>query len=327
MDRAARAALIADLSTICAIPVTPFGGPSGGPSGGASAGVDWEAYRRVIERLVDGGVTAITPNGNTGEFYALTAEECDRAVAVTAEALAGLPRHGGRRVLLMPGVGLDVASAVARGRAAERLGAQAVMVHQPVHPYQSAEGWVAYHAAIAEALPDLGVVPYVRDPSVTPAMLAGLAGAAPNVVGVKYAVPNPMQFAAIVAAVGPEHLAWVCGLAEGWAPFFWPGGAVGFTSGLVNLDARASFRMLAALRAGDYPAAMAVWRRVKPFEDLRARRSAANNVPVVKEALAQLGVCDRAVRPPIGEVPESERREVADLLAALEITAPAGVGA
>jgi hypothetical protein len=33
------------------------------------------------------------------------------------------------------------------------------------------------------------------------------------------------------------------------------------------------------------------------------------------------------VRPPISEVPEPERREVADLLAALEIPAPAGVGA
>ena len=100
----------------------------------------------------------------------------------------------------MPGVGLDVATAVARGRVAARSGARAVMVHQPVHPYQSAAGWVAYHLAIAEGLPELGIVPYVRDPSVTPAMLARLAGA-PNVVGVKYAVPNPLQFASTVVAV------------------------------------------------------------------------------------------------------------------------------
>jgi 4-hydroxy-tetrahydrodipicolinate synthase len=305
-----RARLIADLSTVCAIPVTPFA-----PGGD----VDWGAYGRVIERNLDGGVTVVTPNGNTGEYYALSAEECDRAVAVTAEVLSGRPG----RVLLMPGVGLDVATAAARGREAARLGAQAVMVHQPVHPYQSAEGWVAYHQAIAEALPDLGIVPYVRDPSVTPAMLARLADAAPNVVGVKYAVPNPMQFAATVAAVGAERLAWVCGLAEGWAPFFWPGGAVGFTSGLVNVVGGPSFRMLRALQAGDYPAAMAVWRQVKPFEDLRARRSAANNVPVVKEALAQLGVCDRAVRPPISEVPVAEREQLASLLASLEIAVPA----
>ena len=209
MDRMDRARLIADLSTVCAIPVTPFG-----PSGE----VDWAAYGAVVERIVEGGVTVVTPNGNTGEFYALSAAECDRAVEVTAEALAESSKAG---VLLMPGVGLDVATAVARGRVAARAGARAVMVHQPVHPYQSAEGWVAYHQAIAEGLPDLGIVPYVRDPSVTPAMLARLAGA-PNVVGVKYAVPNPLQFASTVVAVagatggqadrqagGEPPLAWV----------------------------------------------------------------------------------------------------------------------
>jgi 4-hydroxy-tetrahydrodipicolinate synthase len=312
-----RARLIADLSTICAIPVTPFA---------ADGTIEWDAYGRVIERLVDGDITVVTPNGNTGEFYALSAEECDRAVAVTAEALAGRSA----RVLLMPGVGHDVATAVALGKTAARLGSPAVMVHQPIHPYQSAEGWVEYHAAIAAALPDLGIVPYVRDPSVTAATLSRLAAAAPNVVGVKYAVPNPMQFAATVAAVGAECLAWVCGLAEGWTPFFWPGGAVGFTSGLVNVETGSPFRMLRALQAGDYATAMDVWRRVKPFEDLRARRSAANNVPVVKEALAQLGVCGRTVRPPISEVPEAEREEVAALLASLEVAgqvasrAPAG---
>jgi 4-hydroxy-tetrahydrodipicolinate synthase len=295
-----RAELMRELATVCAIPVTPFD---------ERGAVDWTAYRRVIERLVDGGITVITPNGNTGEFYALTQEECDQAVAVTVEAARG-------RALVMPGVGHDVAMAVALGRAAERAGARAIMVHQPVHPYQSAEGWVAYHAAIADALPNLGVVCYVRDPNVTAAMLSRLAERA-NVVGVKYAVPNPLQFASIVGAAGADRLAWVCGLAEGWAPFFWPGGAVGFTSGLVNVETSYSFEMLRSLSASDYSGAIDVWRRVKPFEDLRARRNAANNVPVVKEALAQLGICSRTVRPPIGEVPEAERAEVADLLRSL----------
>jgi 4-hydroxy-tetrahydrodipicolinate synthase len=313
MDRAQR---VAALHTISAIPVTPFD---------TDGRVDWRAYERVVDRLVDGGITVITPNGNTGEFYALAAEECDRAVEVTV-ARAG--RAGG--VLVMPGTGHDVATAIALGRTAQRAGAQALMVHQPVHPYQSPEGWVAYHAAIAEALPEMGIVCYVRDPNVTAAMLSRLAEQ-PNVVGVKYAVPNPLQFASIVAevgaAVGQDRLAWVCGLAEGWAPFFWPGGAVGFTSGLVNVDTAAPFELLHKLQAGDYAGAMALWRRVKPFEDLRARRNAANNVPVVKEALAQLGVCGRTVRPPISEVPPGERAEVADLLATMGIWHLASVGA
>ena len=49
------------LATVAAIPVTPFG-----PDGQA----DWDAHDRVIRRMVDAGVRLVTPNGNTGEFYA-----------------------------------------------------------------------------------------------------------------------------------------------------------------------------------------------------------------------------------------------------------------
>jgi len=62
--------LRATLATVAAIPVTPFG-----PDGK----VDWDAHGRVIRRMVDAGVRLITPNGNTGEFYALTAVEARRA--------------------------------------------------------------------------------------------------------------------------------------------------------------------------------------------------------------------------------------------------------
>jgi 4-hydroxy-tetrahydrodipicolinate synthase len=61
---------------------------------------------------------------------------------------------------------------------------------------------------------------------------------------------------------------------------------------------------------------MDLWRTVKPFEELRARRDNANNVSVVKEALAQLDLCDRRVRPPLVVLDAAERQEVADVLAA-----------
>jgi 4-hydroxy-tetrahydrodipicolinate synthase len=68
---------------------------------------------------------------------------------------------------------------------------------------------------------------------------------------------------------------------------------------------------------------MRIWRSVKPFEDLRARRNSANNVPVVKEALAQLGLCDRRVRPPLETLDAAERAEVASILASWAASTPA----
>ncbi len=99
-----------------------------------------------------------------------------------------------------------------------------------------------------------------------------------------------------------------------WTPFFWLAGARGFTSGLVNVAAGLPLQMLASLQAGDLPAAQAVAARIRPFEAMRARDNGALNVSVIKEALAQLGLGARRVRPPIQELNPAQRAEVAAML-------------
>jgi 4-hydroxy-tetrahydrodipicolinate synthase len=194
-----------------------------------------------------------------------------------------------------------------------------VMVHQPVHPYVSQAGWVDYHRAIAEAVPELGVVPYVRNDRLPGARLAELAGHCPNVVGVKYAVPDAARFAAFARDAGLDRFVWVAGLAEPYAPSYFSAGATGFTSGLVNVAPAVSRNMIEALRAADYPAAMKVWEQIRRFEELRAANGSADNVTVVKEALASLGLCRRDVRPPSRLLPESGRAEVAAIVAGWSI--------
>lgn len=294
----------AALRAVVAITVTPYDG---------TGQLDERAYGAIVGRMVDGGIRAITPNGNTSEFYALSPAEQDLAVRLSVDAAAG-------QAVVVAGVGYDVARARELAVGAGRAGADAVMVHQPVHPYQSVDGWVAYHRAIADAVPELGVVCYVRSPLVPPAAFAALADACPNLVGIKYAVPDVLALADAVAAVGDDRLAWICGLAETWAPFFWLVGARGFTSGLANIAPELSVELLGHLRAGALAEAMALWSVLKPIEDLRARDGSADNVSVVKEALAQLGLCDRSVRPPITELAPADRAEVARILRVLTRT-------
>ncbi|CAL9407344.1 dihydrodipicolinate synthase family protein [Streptomyces sp. enrichment culture] len=285
----------AALADVVAIPVTPFA---------EDGSVDQGTYRALLRRLLDGGVRTLTPNGNTGEFYALTPEERRLVTELTME-------EGGDRAVVLVGVGHDVPTAVASARHAREVGAAMVMVHQPVHPYVSQNGWVDYHRAIAEAVPELGVVPYIRNPRLEGARLAELADACPNVVGVKYAVADAARFAGFARDAGLERFVWVAGLAEPYAPSYFSAGATGFTSGLVNVAPAVSLNMLEALRAGDYAAAMKVWEQIRRFEELRAADASANNVTVVKEALASLGLCRREVRPPSRPLPEGERAEVA----------------
>jgi 4-hydroxy-tetrahydrodipicolinate synthase len=298
------AVLRSALATAVVVPVVPLQ-QDGNP--------DWDTYAALISRLIDGGITVITPNGNTGEFYALTPAEARRAVETAAKAAGG-------RAELLAGVGHDIASAADAARHAAEHGARMVMVHQPVHPYVSAQGWVDYHAAIAEAVPDLGVVLYVRTERVTGADIAALADRAPNVVGVKYGVRDAVRFAAVARDAGIGRLAWLAGAAELTAPMFWAAGARGFTSGLANVSPQLALSMLDALRAGDFGAAMRVWETVRRFEELRAADASADNVSVVKEALAQLGLCRADVRPPSRPLPPQIKAEIAGILRAWGLT-------
>jgi 4-hydroxy-tetrahydrodipicolinate synthase len=287
------------LATVVAVPVTPLH---------ADGSPDWDTYAALTSRLTDGGITVITPNGNTGEFYALSPAEARQAAETAARASAG-------RAELLAGVGHDIASAVEAAGHARDQGIRMIMIHQPVHPYVSREGWIDYHAAIAGAVPDLGVVLYVRNERITGADIAALAGRAPNVIAVKYGIRDASAFAAVARDAGIDRFTWLAGAAELTAPSYWASGAHGFTSGLANVDPALPLAMLDALRGNDYGAAMKVWDKVRRFEELRAAAANADNVSVVKEALAQLGLCRPDVRPPSRLLPPAIKQEITQILA------------
>jgi 4-hydroxy-tetrahydrodipicolinate synthase len=72
--------------------------------------------------------------------------------------------------------------------------------------------------------------------------------------------------------------------------------------------------MLDALRLGDFAKSMLLWEAVREFEELRAADASADNVSVVKEALAQLGFINRDVRPPSRALPQPLRDRITAVL-------------
>ena len=295
------------LATVVVVPVTPLD---------AEGNPDWDTYAALTGRLIDGGITVITPNGNTGEFYALSQAEARRAIETAAEASRGRDQ----RTEILAGVGHDIATAVEAARHAQDHSARMIMIHQPVHPYVSPKGWVDYHAAIANAVPDLGVVLYLRTERITGPRIAELADRAPNIVGVKYGVRDATTFAAVARDAGIDRFTWLAGAAELTAPAYWACGAHGFTSGLANVSPGLALAMLDALRANDFGAAMKVWESVRRFEELRLADSSADNVSVVKEAMAQLGLCRPDVRPPSRLLPPGIKQEITHILASWGMT-------
>jgi 4-hydroxy-tetrahydrodipicolinate synthase len=179
----------------------------------------------------------------------------------------------------------------------------------------SAAGWLEYHRAVAGALPDLGVVLYLRDPRIGARHIRLLGDLCPNVIAVKYGIRDPVLFAAVARDAGLDRFTWLAGLAELTAPACWTAGARGFTSGLVNVAPGLALSMLDSLRGGDTDGAMKAWEACRPFEELRAADSSADNVSVVKEALAQLGLCRPDVRPPGHRVSDEVRAQITEILA------------
>jgi 4-hydroxy-tetrahydrodipicolinate synthase len=295
------------LATVVVVPVTPYL---------ADGHPDWDTYAALTARLIDAGISVITPNGNTGEFYALSPAEARQALETAAKATAGRANE----VELLAGVGHDIATAIDAARHAQDHGARMVMIHQPVHPYVSAEGWIDYQAVIANAVPDLGIVLYIRDERRTGHDIAQLVERSPNVIGVKYGVRDAIRFAAVARDAGLDRLTWLAGAAELTAPVFWAAGAHGFTSGLANVSPALALAMLQALRENDFSAAMQAWQSARRFEELRLANGSADNVSVVKEALAQLGLCRADVRPPSRSLPADIKNQISGILASWGMT-------
>jgi 4-hydroxy-tetrahydrodipicolinate synthase len=285
------------LRTVHAINVTPFR---------EDGGVDYASLEKNVEFLVAHGLEVIVPCGNTGEYYSLSMEEARAVTRFVAEKVDG-------RAKVLAGVGYDTKTAGQMASFAQDVGADAVMVHQPVHPYLTTEGLVRYYTGIARAV-EIGIVLYVRHEAIDREVLDRVT-ALENVVAVKYAINDLPGFGALVQSID-NPVAWICGTAEMWAPFFFVAGAEGFTSGLVNIAPEKSLKMLQGLRQGDREAVQAVWREVAPLERLRAKAHSGYNVAVIKEGMDLLGLAPGRIREPGSGLDESDRQELVRILRA-----------
>ncbi|GAK07982.1 dihydrodipicolinate synthase family protein [Geomicrobium sp. JCM 19038] len=286
------------LETISGIPITPFRATDGQ--------IDWVQYKETIDLIVENGIDVIVPCGNTSEFYALSIAEAKEEIRRTIEIVNG-------RALVMAGIGYAVPTAIELGNYAKDVGADAVMIHMPIHPYVTTGGVKAYFQEIIEAI-DIPTVIYFKDPEVSDQVLIDLAPL-DNFVGVKYAINDLPRFAKIVRTISKEHgVTWICGTAEKWAPFYWNAGAKGFTSGLVNILPGKAVEMLDALRNDDHAIVWKLWEEILPFEDLRAQYNQGNNVVVIKEAMEMLGQNAGVTRAPVDALSDADKALVRELL-------------
>ena len=262
--------------------------------------IDEEAFRNLIERQIDGGVSGLVVLGTTGENPTVTDDERRRLVDVALEAADG-------RVPVIVGTGTnDTEKSVAYSQAAVDAGADGLLVVGPYYNKPSQAGFVAHVETIAEAT-DAPIILY-NVPSRTGFNIEAettlqLAEEVPSVLGVKEASGDLEQIGDILLH-RPDDLAVYAGDDEITLSLLSMGGD-GVVSVVSNALPDRFSTMVQAGLDGDFSTA-----REHHFDLLPAMRACfleTNPVPI-KDVCAAMGLMEPHVRLPL--VPMDERAAV-----------------
>jgi 4-hydroxy-tetrahydrodipicolinate synthase len=263
--------------------------------------VDEDAFVRLVERQIAGGVHGLVPVGTTGESATLSHDEHRRVVELCVKTAGG-------RVPVVAGAGSNsTAEAVELVRHAKAVGADAALVVTPYYNRPSQEGLYAHFAAVAEAvqLPVLVYnVPSRTSVDISNETLARLAKL-PNIVGVKDATGD-------LGRASQQRL--VCG--EGWTMLSGnDDSALGYMAhgghGCISVTANVAPEQVSAFYndalAGRW--ADALYGQDRLIRLHKALFADASPSPT-KFALAHLGLCAEDARLPIAPASEAARAEV-----------------
>lgn len=176
--------------------VTPF----------KNGAVDYETYARLVERQVAEGSHGIVVNGTTAEPSTLSVDERNRLVETAVRAAAG-------RIPVVAATGSQShADTVAMTAAAEKAGADALLVVTPYFVRPPQRGLVEYYLDIGQrtGLPLLIYhIPGRTAVNMTVDSIAAVAEKLPTLVGMKHAVNDLTLVTEVLARLGSEFRVFV----------------------------------------------------------------------------------------------------------------------
>ena len=276
----------------------------------AQRSIDWDAYDRLVTAQIDGGITGIVPCGTTGESPALDHEEQLEVIKRTVKLAKG-------KATVLAGTGANSTRAtIALSQAAERAGADAVMVVVPYYNKPTQDGLREHYIAVAASV-NCPLVVY-NIPARTGIDLAAdtlvkIAAAAPNVVATKEATGNVLRAQEIVRVMG-DRMTVLSGDDTLTLPMIAVGarGVISVTSNVYPADVTRATRLALDGKYDEARRAHLALCRVHEAMFVEANPSPA------KAALAhKLGISD-AVRGPLARISEAARAKVITALDAYE---------
>ena len=277
--------------------VTPFG---------SDGSLDTGAAQRLATHLVDAGNDGLVVSGTTGESPTTTGEEDGRLLAAVLEAV-------GDRATVVAGVGTnDTRHSVELAAQARATGAHGLLLVTPYYSKPPQAGIVEHVTQVARAGVDVPVMLY-DIPGRTAVQIAEPTYAElarnPLVVAVKDAVGDLERGAWLMRETG---LRWYSGDDAANLPWL-AVGAAGLVSVVSHVAGRQYADMVAAVDAGDLPAAREINDRLLPV--VRAVMTHTQGAITAKAAMQLLGVIEhRTMRAPLPAATDDEVTTVRDAL-------------
>lgn len=273
--------------------------------------IDRPALDRLVDDVIEGGVSGLVPCGTTGESPTLAEDEFTDVVAAVVERASG-------RVPVIAGAGTNAtAKTLARSKAAVAAGANAVMLVAPYYNKPNQQGLYEHFSHVAGNI-DVPVILYNipgrSGVEITVETIAKLRADHPNIVAVKHATGSIDGASALAQA---SDIAIISGDDTLTVPLM-SIGAIGIISVLGNLLPREMSAMVGAALNGDWPEAQRLHRRLFPIaRDLL--KLDTNPIPI-KTALALRGTIKEEFRLPMCPMSNDKRKQLAAVLADFGLT-------
>ncbi|MFD7811929.1 5-dehydro-4-deoxyglucarate dehydratase [Streptomyces sp. NPDC059785] len=269
---------------------------------------DEDAYREHIVRLAKYDVGGLFAAGGTGEFFSLTAAEVERVVSAAVDSAPD------DTPILAP-AGYGTRTAVEFAAAAERAGADGILLFPPYLTEAGQEGLARHVEAVCRAT-SLGVVIYSRANAVYGAdTVARLAESCPNLIGYKDGVGDIDTMTRVYTRLG-DRLTYIGGLptAETFALPYLELGVTTYSSAIFNFLPGFALDFYTAVRERRHDAVVrSLTDFVLPYTEIR-NRQAGYAVSIVKAGLTATGHAAGPVRPPLTDLTATELAELTALI-------------
>lgn len=262
-------------------------------------GVNYEAFARLLEDQVRGGVDAIIVCGTTGESATMSDEERKRVIKFAIDKIAG-------RIPVIAGTGSNnTMSAIANSKYAEEVGADGILVVTPYYNKTTQRGLIAHYEAIASSV-NLPIilynVPSRTGVNIEPETVYELSKI-PNIVAIKEASGNISQVSKIAMLCG-DDLAIYSGNDDQIVPVLSLGG-LGVISVLSNIYPEYTHEMVMNYLNGDVKKSLQM--QLDALNLINALFCEVNPIPV-KAALNEMGYDFGSPRLPLTDIGEEHKK-------------------